>query len=261
MRREKDLRHDWPLILAYHSVSDERTDSLAVRVADFDMQMSWLHRRGYKSMTVGQFVNGNVQKGERVVIITFDDGYADNYTAAFPILKRYGHVATIFLVSDLVDTNDINWFDVSKVSNKYDRSLFQVLTWGAVKEMNTHGIDFGSHSCTHPRLVDLTSEKLWEEVTRSRADIEEKLDQPVVSFCYPHGVLNQEVIDAVEKAGYSCGVVTPPSSGILLSRYTLRRIGIYRHNSPLLFRLKMTPIVRKNYERLRWVRRSRMGIR
>ena len=69
--------NDKPLILAYHSVSDGRKDDLAVRVSDFAGQMAWLHRRGFKSMSLAQFMSEGSEKGERIAIITFDDGYAD----------------------------------------------------------------------------------------------------------------------------------------------------------------------------------------
>lgn len=144
------LRRDWPLILAYHSVNDQRTDSLAVRVANFESQMDWLHRHSYRSITMAQFAMEEVEERERVVIITFDDGYADNYTMAFPILKRYGLVATVFLVSDLVDTGERLQADVAKIALENDPSPFQILTWRQVCEMQAYGIEFGSHTCTHP---------------------------------------------------------------------------------------------------------------
>jgi len=249
---DNDVWDDWPLILAYHSVSDERTDSLAVRVSDFEMQTAWLHRRGYRSMTLESFNAQTPRKGERVVIITFDDGYADNYTNALPVLKQFGFVATLFPVSNFVDTDKLFWWDEGQVAAERDRSLYRTLTWEQIREMAAYGIEIGSHTCTHPRLTSVSSEQCWDEITRSRAELEDKLGRPVVSFCYPAGDLNAEVITMVEKARYKCAVVTPPRNGIPLGRYTLRRIGVYHHNNPLLFRLKMMPFVRKNYGGLEW---------
>ena len=242
--------YDWPLILGYHSVSERRKDALAVRVADFEYQMAWLHRHGYRSITLAEFMSQNIERGERTLIITFDDGYADNCYSAFPILKRYGFVATIFLASDYVSTEHVFSWDVPKITAQADHALYRLMTWEQVHEMAADGIEFGSHTCTHPKqLTNLTREQCWQEIARSRADLGAKLGHEVVSFCYPRGDLNEEVVQMVKDAGYDCAVVTPPRSGIPLGRYTLRRTGIYHHNTPLHFRLKIMPLVRRYRER------------
>ena len=244
--------YNWPLILAYHSVNDRRTDPLAVRASDFEQQMAWLYRQGFKAITISQFVSEPTNKGNRVVMLTFDDGYADNYTSAFPILRRYGFVATVFLVSDFIDTDRLHWWDITNVTSDDDRPLYQMLTWQQIREMEAHGFEFGSHTRTHPLLTSLIGDRGWGEISGSRSMLESKLGHQVLSFCYPHGDMNEEIMQLVEKAGYECAVITPPRHGIPLCRYTLRRIGIYHSTTPLRFRLKMNPIVRRNYERLKW---------
>jgi len=243
--------YDWPLILAYHSVSEHRSDALAVRVADFEAQMAWLHRHGYQSMTLAEYAHQTIEKGERIVIITFDDGYADNSTLAFPILKRYGFVATIFLVSDYVDTDHVFSWDVPKMRSQHDAHWYRLLTWEQVHEMAVYGIEFGSHTCTHPELTRLSAQEYTEEIVRSRKDLRARLGTEVGSFCYPRGKLDIDIIQAVEHAGYACAVVTPKRAGIPLGRYTLRRVGIYQNITPWRFRLKITPLLRRNYERFK----------
>jgi len=246
-----DVRYDWPLILAYHSVSERRRDALAVRAADFEAQIAWLQRHGYRSMTLAEFSARPVEKGARVVIVTFDDGYADNYSLAFPILKRYGFVATIFLVSDYVGTDHVYRWDVPKLASPRDAALYRVLTWEQVHELAAYGIEFGSHTCTHPELTRLPAQQYTEEIVRSRQDLAARLGREVVSFCYPRGDLNAGVVQAVERAGYGCAVVTPKRAGIPLSRYTLRRVSVYYNVTPLRFRVKIAPLVRRYYELLK----------
>ena len=244
----------WPLILAYHSISERRQDGLAVRLTDFENQMAWLHRHSYRSMTLAQFMTQTIEKRERIVIITFDDGYADNYTLAFPVLKRYGFVATIFLVSEYVNTDHIHGWNAPMIKTQHDHILYRLLTWEQVYAMAAYGIEFGSHSCTHPeRLTNLPAEQCWDEIARSRADLEVKLGRRVVSFCYPRGDVNTEIVQMVDKAGYDCAVVTPPRAGIALCRYTMRRVGIYYNTSPIFLRLQTLPIVMGSYERFRWL--------
>jgi peptidoglycan/xylan/chitin deacetylase (PgdA/CDA1 family) len=116
--------------------------------------------------------------------------------------------------------------------------------------MADYGIEFGSHTCTHPELTAISEDACSDEITRSRADLQTMLGREIVSFCYPRGKLNDGVVKMVEDAGYSCAVVTPGRSPIPLCRHTLRRIGIYQRNTQLTFRLKLVPFVRRNYERL-----------
>jgi peptidoglycan/xylan/chitin deacetylase (PgdA/CDA1 family) len=207
-------------------------------------------------MTLDQFVSQDMRQKERIVIITFDDGYADNYTHAFPILKEYGLVATIFLVSDHVGTDHVFYWDVPKVTAQSPEHLYQLLTWAQVEEMCDAGIEIGSHTCTHPELTTLSAEGCREELSRSRADLEAKLGRRVTSFCYPRGKLSPEIIRMVERAGYRCGVVSIERYGIPWSRYTLRRVGVHYGNGPVIFRLKAMPVVRRNYERALRLRKS-----
>lgn len=250
------VRYDWPLILGYHSTSKDRQDALAVRVADFEYQVAWLKRHGYHAVTLAQFAAQDFTKKDPIVIITFDDGYADNYDFAFPILKKYGFVATVFLVSDYVNTDHVFYWDVPKINAGSNKAGYRLLTWDQVEEMSAYGIEFGSHTCTHPELTKVPADLCKAEVTRSRQDLQARLGREIVSFCYPRGDLNTEVIQMVEEAGYGCAVVTPPRYGIPLSRFTLRRIGVNYANTSTVFRFKTLAFVRRNYERIKRFQRS-----
>ena len=198
-------------------------------------------------MTMAEFTSQTTKKGERLVIVTFDDGYADNYTVAFPILKRYGFVATVFLVSDYVNTDHVYCWDLPAAEAQGDLNPYRLLSWGQIHEMAAYGIEFGSHTCTHPQLTQLTTQECWTEIVRSRVDLQARLGREVVSFCYPRGDLNAEVVQMVRQAGYRSAVVTLPRPVVALSRYTHGRVGIYRSTSPLLFRLKTMPWVTRIY--------------
>jgi len=248
------LFHNSPLILGYHSISERRNDALAVSGSNFEYQLRWLSERGYHSLTLADFLAGGKRSQGRVVIITFDDGYADNYSLAFPILQRYGFVATVFLVSEYVNTDRVFPWDKPKIARTEERSLYEVLTWDQVEEMAKYGIEFGSHTCSHRELPGLSEAERWDEISRSRKELSTRLGQEVVSFSYPRGCLSPDVISQVAKAGYLGGVVTPTRVGIPHSEYTLGRIGVYQPNGRLTFRVKTNHWARRTYETLLWLR-------
>lgn len=251
------LAYDLPLILAYHSVSAARKDGLAVHPARFEGQMRWLAAQGYRSLTLRELLHRPAaRRDERVVVITFDDGYADTFTQAFPILQRYGFTATVFLVAALVGCEYVFWWDEEKVGQGQDRSLFYPLTWAQIEQMAAAGFEFGSHTCTHPRaLTALEPDQAWEEIQGSRQELGHRLGSSVATFCYPRGDLDDRIVQMVALAGYDGAVVTPPRTGIPLGRFTLRRISLYREYTQPLFQFMTTRFFRQNYEGFKRLRR------
>ncbi len=213
------VRATRPLILAYHSISDDRADA---------------------------------QPNNRTLIVTFDDGYRDNYSTAFPILQELGFVATIFVVSNMVGADRPFWWDEHKVRSDASGEAFQPIIWEQCKEMTAAGFEIGSHSCSHPDcFAALPADTLRAEITESKRVIEDQLQHEVSSFSYPRGSVDSRTIEAVKSAEYEWGVVTPPCAGIPLTRYSLRRAGIYRDNSDRVFRAKTIWPVRLLAEQLR----------
>jgi peptidoglycan/xylan/chitin deacetylase (PgdA/CDA1 family) len=180
-------------VLMYHSVrtlSADETKNLELRrltvdTAAFETQISYLKAQGFRFLTASQIAAAlkTERIPKRAVAITFDDGYADNYTEAFTVLKRQGVTATIFLVSGTVGTP-------------------RHLSWAQISEMQKYGIEFGSHSATHADLTKLSATALQAELQGSRLNLAAKLGTSVTALAYPNGTYDARVVKAARGAGF-----------------------------------------------------------
>ncbi len=277
-----------PRILVYHRFGPKGLD------ADlFDRQLREL-RSGFKVVPL-QHLTRALARGEplspQTVSITVDDGYADFYRYAYPVLKRHGLPATMYVVSDFVDQKIWLWPDkiafilantrqsryvfepgsgsrTYQLSDPVDRHRawndiadhcltlpdrdkhafldrlatdlcmmipekpspdYAAFTWDEAREMQAHGIEIGSHTCTHPKLTKLDLVDLDRELQVSKSRIETMMDKPVDSFCYPNGSradYSLLVQERVRKAGYRNATVGFHDSRLVDDLYALRRYGI-----------------------------------
>jgi peptidoglycan/xylan/chitin deacetylase (PgdA/CDA1 family) len=217
-------------ILMYHSV-DESPESLSVSPEIFERQMYYLKSHRYHVISLDEFVEGK-RKGRtfphNTVVITFDDGFEDNYTAAYPSLKRYGFPATIFLIVDRIGTT-------------FDEVTY--LTWDQIKEMSRNGITFGSHTWRHTYVPDFSLEEFWLEAISSKKEIELQTGQPVRHFCYPSGGFTEGAKAILQRAGYRSAATT--NRGLdryQQDLYELKRVKVSDSDGvkPLHFRLKLS---------------------
>lgn len=209
----------------YHRVVPQipKGDSarMCISAAAFESQIRWLATRRYANLplaSVGDRLRAAPEtplRPRRSVVITFDDGYLDNYLYAWPILKRYGFTATIFVVTEAIGGD--SGFDAG-----YGTERAKMLSAAQIREMYRQGMDFGSHSCTHPEtLAALPDDSLKLELERSREVLEGILDAPIRHFAYPHSKHDGRVEKAVERAGYNlaCSGV-----GTRFSPFCLKRV-------------------------------------
>lgn len=229
----------WIPILVYHRVVREVTGpdpfGICVTVPQFEYQMSYLRRRGYQSVSLGdvECLLGANRRGlapRRPIVITFDDGYIDTYTNAFPVLRMYGLDATVLLVSGRIGG-----------TNLWDRGIAEttpLLGREEIREMADYGIKFGSHSVTHTRLPKLSSQEAQREIVDSKAALEDLLGTEVRTFGYPYGRSTPAIQEAVREAGYvaACGIDQPEHTLFNLTRVDVAPC----RDSRLLWRLKVS---------------------
>lgn len=234
-------RYEVP-ILTYHRVvqSKEEGGSLPIWVtaAQFEEHLQILKAEGFTTLTLSDLaampaLADRFRPDWKPILLTFDDGYEDNYTLLFPLLQRYGFTATIFLVADMKQ----NLWD--KDSPDFAPTL--LLTTAQILEMQRYGIDFGSHSMTHPRLGAVPLAAAEKEIRLSKQVLEERLGREVNSFCYPYGSLSTDVKRLVGESGYQFGIASD-SGSLFLHEDVLevRRIGVFPNTTGARFRRKIT---------------------
>ena len=174
-------------VLNYHQVNDRDENLMTVSPKEFAEQMAWLEENGYRTITASELADALEGKGtlpEKPVLITFDDGYIDNYECAFPILRKHNMKAIVFLIPDYVGAYP------------------NYLTWGNIREMQAGGMEFGSHTLNHIVLTELPPEEASRQLRESKLAIEWHIQRPVEYLAYPCGYLNDDIEARVKAEGY-----------------------------------------------------------
>jgi peptidoglycan/xylan/chitin deacetylase (PgdA/CDA1 family) len=239
-------------ILMYHSISDENESDVhpyyrtATAPSVFAAQVTSLHQAGFSIIglheAIRRFREPEAATNEATineaainrVVITFDDGFHNFYTNAFPVLNRYGFTATMYLPTAHIGES---------------RRKFQgkdCLSWGEVRELHQHGISFGSHTVTHPQLHDCDPASIKEEIVGSKRAIEDKIGCDVQSFAYPYAFpeadsgFKRRLRAQLRQAGYENGVCTvigrPDSAS---DPFFLKRLPINSDDDSRLFQAKL----------------------
>lgn len=195
-------------ILGYHNVAMAPADVpfklLYVSPDRFERQLWALRRIGLRGVSTSDGIarlNSGTSRG--CVVITFDDGYADTLDVAAPLLKRYGFSATCYVVSNAVGTYN-SWDADLLQERKPLMRRDQLARWLAA------GMEVGSHSLSHPRLVELSRDAARCEIAESRFALQAMLDVPIEHFAYPFGHFTAETVELVRDAGYSSAMTVQP---------------------------------------------------
>ena len=228
----------------YHSISSdpEFDRSAYYKVCTtperLSRQMNWLAENGYQGVTLGKGLDSlqspDFDKGLKPVAITFDDGFWDFYTEAFPILHRHGFHATMYLPTAFIGR---------------ERRRFQsrdCMTWAEIAELQAGGIEFGSHTATHPKLVECSWPQIEEELRSSKEAIEQHLGCPAKSFAYPYAFpqarkdFTSRFHQVLKKIAYqSCVTTEVGRVAACDKRFSLKRLPVNDADDPLLLRAKL----------------------
>jgi len=185
----------------YHSVADNDV-FFTVKPKIFAQQMAYLKKRNYQALKLSElidFLESKTRIPKKAFVLTFDDGYEDNYFNAWPIFKKYNFPATIFLAAGLAG---------GKINNVSNIPL-KALNWQEIEEMHWSGlIDFEPHTVSHQRFERLNLNQIEQEIIISKKMIEERLNKKCHFFAYPRGWYNEKIIGILKKQGFRAARTT-----------------------------------------------------
>jgi peptidoglycan/xylan/chitin deacetylase (PgdA/CDA1 family) len=240
-------------MLMYHSVDDDSA-AACVRPHRFEEQLAYLRRSGYESVDLDAlhgYMTQSVALPRKPIVITFDDGYRDNLERAYPILKKYGMCATVFIVTNYLGHSN-RWDTPNGIHQR------PLLSWEEVCAVADDPlISFHAHTCSHPRLTRIPLDEVREELAGSKQMIEDRLGRACHHFAYPYGDYDRVVRDAAEEAGFRTACSTrwghnQPGDDL----FSLFRIGVGNRDSLRDFkRILGEPPPRWKYYWLRLKRR------
>ena len=218
-------------ILLYHRIANVTDDphQLSVSTIHFEQHIRWLTKNTHviSLSTLIKNLNKNIIQ-PRSICLTFDDGYADNYLNALPILRTYNAPATIFITAGKVnDTQPFYWDTKTKI---HDQG--RPLTKKELKQLHSNFlIEIGSHSMSHPHLSTISIKKQTEEIKKSKKILTAMTGKGVTGFSYPFGTTkdyDKNTVNIVQASGYTyaCanfpGNVTSTSRPFMLPRNIIR---------------------------------------
>jgi peptidoglycan/xylan/chitin deacetylase (PgdA/CDA1 family) len=174
-------------VLTYHHIRKAKTgDYNSVSPEIFDQQMNWLKENNYQVISYGQFyqiLTSTAKEPQKSVVITFDDGYKDQYQNGLPILKKYGYPAIFF-----VNYNSINWWGY--------------MSWDMLKDLIKNKMEIGSHSLNHKNLTKLSLKNIIYELRQGKLKLEYRLTSPIYHLAYPNGFYSSQIIEQAANAGF-----------------------------------------------------------
>lgn len=208
----KNISYIYPRVLMYHMISEHlpknqsKFNRLRVKPSEFEKQLIWLKKNGFKSFTLSELVNlENIP--EKSVVLTFDDGYEDNFTNAFPLLQKYDFKATIYIVLNRFENNWATDKDLKKISKELNNE--KMLTNEQIKEILNSGlIEIGSHTLDHVDLPKLNKEQKIKQIEESKKQIENIFDIKCNSFAYPFGFYDDDSVEIVKNSAYTNATTT-----------------------------------------------------
>jgi len=242
LKKNQSKEHKIP-ILMYHSISN-KTDNVihpyyqsTTTPKIFRKHMEFLYENKCSVISLKEalkYFRDKKSNYYKPVVITFDDGFADFYNEALPILSLYNFCATVFLPTKFIGDNR------KRFKGK------ECLTWGEIRKCQIEGIDFGSHTNSHIQLLSMTKKKIEVEIKVSKIIIEDNIGSKVETISYPYAFpeaqsdFNSFLKKVLKENGYKNGVTTIIGTANRNDcRYFMKRIPVNTHDDLQFYKAKL----------------------
>ncbi|MGI4862677.1 MAG: polysaccharide deacetylase family protein [Janthinobacterium lividum] len=245
-------------VLMYHKIPDAplaTKHQIFVTRENFEKHLAYFKQHKFTPITFldyQAFASGQrplVEFPSRPIILTFDDGYTDNYTNLLPLMQHYGYRGVLYLLGDFGIR--YNQWDLATDPTEPRADIMDATQKQAFVAA---GWEIGAHTMHHARLPELPAAEALAEMQHSKAALEKALDTQIISFAYPYGLLNEEVKALAQQAGFTYAVATD-TGGLHLEddRMQIFRINMFPHETPGSLFKKTAPWYRRYY---RWKRKK-----
>ena len=240
----KSINYTYPRILMYHMVSfhkkNAKFNGLRVEPIEFEKQIKYLVENNWNFFTMSELIEKKENLPKKSISITFDDGYEDNFTNAFPILKKYNVKATIYIV---FDRHGREWSSKRKEKNSSGELVNEpkLLDEQIIELLDSGLLEIGSHTMTHDNLPTLNKEQKINEIKNSKIEIEKRFNIRCNSFCYPFGLYDEEDIKIVKDCGYTNATITKKGIDDISKsdEFELKRITVSGKDNMIAFKIKL----------------------
>lgn len=232
------------IILCYHGVTERLKrhpsdrSGLHIRSGRFEEQLNYL-RRHYRVISLAEFIEArksNRGLPDRSVVLTFDDGYRNFLTSALPRLIARDMPVSVFLITDRVQSN--NQSHGNEWSEADDETF---LSWQEIKELQQHGVEFGSHTCSHRKLSEIAAAEAERELRVSHQTIATHLSRADMPLAFPYGAYSEGVIALTRKLPYTCALTTDAGTNApVTDLFLLRRNLIGDDDDEALFAARVS---------------------
>jgi peptidoglycan/xylan/chitin deacetylase (PgdA/CDA1 family) len=185
-----NIKKDIP-VLMYHHISNTIKSDWSITPQKLDEQLAYLKNNGYTAISLDKlysYMENKTKIPEKSVVITFDDGYRDEYHNAYPLLTKYGFRATFFIITGSV-------LKKNEDGNEY-------MLQGDLKRLNKGGMDLEAHTVTHPDLTKLDYKKQYDELYKSKKYLEKNFHRKIYYMAYPYGLCDNLTHKVAKKTGY-----------------------------------------------------------
>lgn len=212
------------IVLVFHRVDDSLADKKLTCSSYMFKEICQFAKQYFNVISLPDLINklNNNQDVSNNLVITFDDGYLDNYEVAAPILKQLNLPATFFIATDFIESNRVTWWD------KEDDIVSKWMSWDQVRELKKMGFDIAAHTKNHIDLGVIIGEEAVEEIKGSKDRLEQELSETINLFCYPYGrkeQMTEENRQIVRELGFICcpsaygGLVDTGSDPFYMQRF------------------------------------------